>query len=262
MQSVSLKKPLTFLRSAQRRQSPQFLIAVLIAVGMLPWAVPSHAQDTPTAPAATPPHAQDTPTAPTATPPRAQDTQTVLPAVANEKFDIGVGGFYQVTNASNGNFIREDTTESYGPLVSFRQPYRPWLGYEANVGFTSFFEAYNKGVVKLKSNDTDFSVSYLLQSPVIYGIQPFLTLGGGIIYFSPTGTVTNTNSATPSHLSSQLLPEFTYGIGLNYPILAHFGARVQLRGLKYKTPDFHQLSLDTHTLRTTLEPTISVYYRF
>ena len=51
-------------------------------------------------------------------------------------------------------------------------------------------------------------------------------------------------------------------LGINYPFLAHFGARVQLRGLKYKTPDFHQLSLDTHTLRTTLEPTVSVYYRF
>jgi Outer membrane protein beta-barrel domain len=272
MQSVSLKKPLTFLRSARSRQSPQFLkrfqnfwarsglsevglflakspahgiftsytyretarIALLVAVG-LPWAVPSHAQDTQAVPVVT---------------------------QAKERFDFGVGGFYQVTNASNGNFIREDTTESYGPLVSFRQPYRPWLGYEANLGFTSFSEAYNKGVVKLKSNDTDLSVSYLLQSPLIYGFQPFLTLGGGIIYFSPTGTVTNTNTATPSHLSSQLLPEFTYGIGINYPFLAHLGARVQLRGLKYKTPDFHQFSLDTHTLRTTLEPTISVYYRF
>ncbi len=40
------------------------------------------------------------------------------------------------------------------------------------------------------------------------------------------------------------------------------GCAVQLRGLKYKTPDFHQVSLDTHTLRTTLEPTLSVYYRF
>jgi hypothetical protein len=67
---------------------------------------------------------------------------------------------------------------------------------------------------------------------------------------------------TPPHFSSQLLPEFVYGVGLNYPILSRFGARVQLRGLKYKTPDFHQESLDSHTLRTTLEPTFTVYYRF
>ena len=84
---------------------------------------------------------------------------------AKEKFDVGVGGFYQVTHASNGNFIRDDTTESGGALISFRQPWRPWLGYEANVGYTKFYEAYNKGVVKVESNVTDFSFSYLLQSP-------------------------------------------------------------------------------------------------
>ena len=91
---------------------------------------------------------------------------------AKEKFDVGVAGLYQVTNDSNGNFIREDTTESGGALVSFRQPYRPWLGYEANLGYTKFYEAYNKGVVKVESNVTDLSFSYLLQSPAIYGVQP------------------------------------------------------------------------------------------
>jgi hypothetical protein len=240
MQSVRLKKSLTFPRSAHlltsRRQYSYLLTTLLLAVVLLPWAVSAHAQDT-----------QAIPTAP----------QT------KEKFDVGVGGFYQITNASNGNFIREDTTESGGGLISFRQPYRPWLGYEANVGYTRFYEAYNKGVVKLESNVTDVSFAYLLQSPTFYGFQPFLTLGGGVIVFSPiSGTITNLNSATPTHLPSQLLPEFTYGVGLNYPMFARLGFRGQLRGLKYKTPDFHQDFLDTHTLRTTLEPTLGVYYRF
>ena len=48
---------------------------------------------------------------------QAQDTQPVVP---KEKFDVGVGGFYQITNASNGNFIRDDTTESGGALFSLR----------------------------------------------------------------------------------------------------------------------------------------------
>ena len=126
--------------------------------GMLPWAVPCLAQDTQAVPAAPQP---------------------------KEKFDVGVGGFYQVTNASNGNFLREDTTESGGFLVSFRQPYRPWLGYEANIGYTKFYEAYNKGVVKVEDNVTDISLAYLFQSPVIYGFQPFVSVGGGIIVFAP-----------------------------------------------------------------------------
>jgi hypothetical protein len=231
MQSVRLKKSLTLPRSARSRRYSSFLSALLVAMGMLPWGVPCHGQDTQTAP--------------------------------KEKFDVGVGGFYQVTNAANGNFIRDDTTESGGGLFSFRQPYRPWLGYEVNVGYTKFYEAYNKGVVKVESNVTDLSFSYLFQSPTIYGVQPYLSVGGGIIVFSPiAGTFIDLNSPTTKSLPSQLVPEFAYNFGLNYPIFSRLGVRGGLRGLKYKTPDFHQFSIDTKTLRTTLEPNITVYYRF
>jgi hypothetical protein len=223
-------------RSTWTRQFPSFLGALLIAVGMLPRAVPCLAQDTQAVPAA---------------------------PEAKERFDVGVSGLYQVTGASDGNSLRDDTTESGGALVSFRQPYRPWLGYEADLSYTKFYEAYNKGVVKVESNVTDFSFSYLLQSPVIYGVQPYLTLGGGIIVFSPiSGTLTNLNQTVPSSLPSQLLPEFTYSFGLKMPLFTRFGVNGGLRGLKYKTPDFHQVSIDTHTLRTTLQPNIGVYYRF
>jgi hypothetical protein len=240
MQSVRLKKSLTFPRLAPRsiwtRQFPSFLSALLIAVGMLPWAVPALAQDTQAVPAA---------------------------PEAKEKFDVGVAGLYQVTGAANGNFIRDDTTESGGVLVSFRQPYRPWLGYEADLSYTKFYEAYNKGVVKVESNVTDLSFSYLLQSPVVFGVQPYLTLGGGIILFSPiSGTLTNLNQTVPSSLPSQLLPEFTYSFGLKFPLFNRFGVNGGLRGLKYKTPDFHQVPIDTRTLRTTLQPNLGVYYRF
>jgi hypothetical protein len=240
MQSVRLKKSLTFPRLAPRstwtRQFPSFLGVLLIAMGILPWAVPCRAQDTQAVPAA---------------------------PEAKERFDVGAAGLYQVTNASNGNSIREDTTESGGVLISFRQPYRPWLGYEADLSYTKFYEAYNKGVVKVESNVTDFSFSYLLQSPVIYGVQPYLTLGGGIIVFSPiSGTLTNLNQTVPSSLPSQLLPEFTYSLGLKMPLFSRFGVNGGLRGLKYKTPDFHQVPIDTRTLRTTLQPNIGVYYRF
>jgi hypothetical protein len=205
-----------------------------VAVSLFPWAVPCHAQDTQTAPE------------------------------SKERFDIGVSGFYQSTNAANGNFIRDDTTESGGALISFRRPWRPWMGWEANVGYTKFFEAYNKGVVKVQSNVTDVSFSYLFQSPTYHGVQAYLSLGGGIIVFSPiAGTITNLNGpATTGKLASQLLPEFAYNFGLNYPLFKRFGVRGGLRGIKYKTPDFHQFSIDTKTLRTTLEPNLGVYYRF
>jgi hypothetical protein len=232
MQSVRLKKSF-FPRSARCRQYSYLLNPLLLAVGLLSWVGSCTAQTLPSAP----------------------DT--------SKKYDVGVGGFYQVTGASNGNFIRNDTTESGGALISFRRPWRPWAGYEVNLGYTKFYEAYNKGIVKVESNVTDLSLSYLLQSPPIFGVQPYLSLGGGIIYFSPiSGTVTNLTTPTATHFSGQLVPEFTYNFGLNYPIFSRLGVRGGLRGLKYKTPDFHQFAIDTKTLRTTLEPNISVYYRF
>jgi hypothetical protein len=233
MQSVRLKKSLTFPRSARCRQYSYLLNPLLLAIGMLSWVVSCSAQTLPSAPD------------------------------SREKYDVGVGGFYQVTGASNGNFIRDDTTESGGALISFRRPWRPWAGYEANLGYTKFYEAYNKGIVKVESNVTDISLSYLFQSPTIYGVQPYLSVGGGIIYFSPIdGTITNLNTPTTTHFSGQLVPEFTYNFGLNYPIFSRLGVRGGLRGLKYKTPDFHQFAIDTKTLRTTLEPNLGVYYRF
>jgi hypothetical protein len=234
MQSVRLKKSFT-LPFLSYRHSSFIFHAVLLVAGTLALTSPSHAQDT--------------------------STMQVAPA-AKEKFDVGVGGFYQITNASNGGSIREDTTSSGGALISFRQPFRPWFGYEANFGYTKFYESYNKNTVKLQNNVTDVTLAYLLQGGSIAGFQPFFSIGGGVIIFSPvSGTVTSLNT-TPTALPVQLLPEFTYTFGLNYPLFKRIGLRGQIRGLDYKTPSFHQDTLNTHTLRNTLEPTLSVYYRF
>ena len=111
MQSVRLKNCSFFPRSAQGQRSYRFLGLLLVIVGFSSLALSCHAQ--------------------------VVDTASTV-AATKEKFDVGVGGFYQITNASNGNNIREDTTSSGGGLVSFRQPYKPWLGYEANVGYTKF----------------------------------------------------------------------------------------------------------------------------
>jgi hypothetical protein len=188
--------------------------------------------------------------------------QTTVPPAPQTRFDVGVGGFYQVTQATNGNFIRNDTTESGGVLFSVRQPYKPWLGWEANVGYTKFYDSYNKNTVKLESNVTDFSISYLFQSPTVWNVQPYASVGGGVIVFSPIqGSVTNLLTSQTS-LPSQLVPEFVYNIGLQVPVFSRFGVRGGLRGLINKTPDYHQDYLNTQRLRTTFEPNITIYYRF
>lgn len=173
------------------------------------------------------------------------------------RYDGALSGFAQITGATNGNSIREDTSESLGGLASFRQPYRPWLGYEVNYGFTRFSEYYNKGVTAVQNNVQQFSAAYLFQSPkpMSYHLEPFATIGFGVLIFSPT-------HVTNASVSTQLLPAFVYSIGVNRPVTARWGVRVQFRGLHYKTPHYNQLLLDTYRLRTTMEPTVGVYYRF
>lgn len=192
---------------------------------------------------------------------RAQAAQSIPSAPTPQdvhRFDVGLSGFGQVSAASNGNFVREDTTESLGGIASFRQPYRPWAGYEINYGYTRFSESYNKAAIaKVQNNVHEFTAAYLLQTrTTYYGFQPFLTVGTGLIMFQPT-------SKGGSGRSTQVLPLFVYSVGLNRPMLSNrFGIRVQYLALEYKTPNFNEVLLDSHTLRTTMEPSIGAYYRF
>lgn len=173
------------------------------------------------------------------------------------RYNGALSGFAQITGATNGNSIREDTSESLGGLASFRQPYRPWLGYEVNYGFTRFSEFYGKGVTTVQDNVHEFSAAYLAQfpTPVFFRLEPFATAGFGVMLFSPV-------QGAKVGVSTQLLPAFVYSIGVDRAITERLGIRVQFRGLHYKTPNFNQLRLDTYRLRTTMEPTVGVYYRF
>lgn len=174
----------------------------------------------------------------------------------SRKYDGALNVFAQISHSANGNSIRVDTTESIGGLASFRQPYRPWLGYEIDYGFTRYSESYNKTLGGRVTNDShEITGAYLIQMrQPYYGLQAFATIGLGLMAFQPS----------PSHgYPTQLLPAFVYSLGVNHLVLSdHIGIRVQYRALKYKTPNFNQVLLDSHTLRTTMEPSIGVYYRF
>ena len=176
----------------------------------------------------------------------------------SRRFDAALSGFGQVSTNSDGNFIRVDTTESIGGLASFRQPYRSWAGYEINYGYTKFSESYNKALLtRVQDNVHEISAAYLLQSPTgYYGFQGFITVGTGMMIISPT-------SAGGKGYSSQLLPLFVYSVGINHLVMSdHIGIRVQYRAEVYKTPNFNNVLLDSHTLRTTMDPTIGAYFRF
>jgi opacity protein-like surface antigen len=222
-----LNKLMSFRRSAGMRPSYFFLTSLLLLSSALLSPLTAPAQETQSAPANT------------------------------LSYDVALSGFGQVTGASNGNNIVEDTSESMGGLLSFRGTHKPLLGFEANYDFTRYSEFYNKGLRgSVQNNVHELTLNYMVEAHTAYGFQLFATIGGGIMVFDPTSKGGNGKPA-------QLLPAFDYGLGLNHNVLSdHIGIRVQYRYVKYKTPNFHEFFLDTQTLRRTMEPSIGVYYRF
>ena len=175
--------------------------------------------------------------------------------------DVAVSVFAQYTNVTNGNFIRQDTTSSGGGMISYRQSARWWAGYEVNFGQTKYSESYQKAEYRVNHNSSEITAAYLLKSPVYRGVRAFLTVGAGAMIFSPS-SYGGPIALTPNKPVTQAVPMFVYSLGVEHQFNEHFGVRLQYRGDEYKAPNFKQVSLNTHSLRTTSEPAVGIYYRF
>ena len=175
--------------------------------------------------------------------------------------DVAIAGFAQDTNRTIGNNIRNGTTTSGGGMVSFRQSPRWWAGYEVNYGYTKFTDAYYNNIYRVKHNTNELTVAYLLKSPAYRGYRIFGSLGTGIMSLSPTqyGGAVELLVGKPA---TQTVPVFVDSIGVEKNVTEHFGLRVQYRSVEYKDPDFKQVILNTHKLRTSAEPALGIYYRF
>ncbi|HTZ58723.1 MAG TPA: hypothetical protein VMB49_11520 [Acidobacteriaceae bacterium] len=176
--------------------------------------------------------------------------------IKNLEGSINVLG--QFTGNSSGNGVSDSPTNSMGGLVSVRQSFHPWLGYEINYSYTRFSERYNVLPFAVQDNVHEASGAYLLQGPTIplLGLQPFGAVGVGGLIFLPT-------TVGGQRYNQQWRVPLLYELGVNYPILtSHLGLRFQYRGLVYKTPDFGSSQLTTNARRQTSEPTVGAYLRF
>jgi opacity protein-like surface antigen len=181
------------------------------------------------------------------------------PASADEKRDVALSGFAEITRNVNGNFILQKASVSGGGLFSFRQSAKPFVGYELNYGYTRFTDTYTFSNDTISHGMSELSAAYLIQAPTYNGIQAFGTLGVGLVIQTPSSTIT----ASGQRPSTATSPAFVFGVGINVPnMFGKLGLRIQYRGVRTKSPDFGVLSLDTHRLRTTQEPAVGVYYRF
>lgn len=173
-----------------------------------------------------------------------------------KNFDVSINVFGQSTGNSSGNGIQDSPSESMGGLVTFRQSFKPWLGYEVNYSYTRFSEFYTGQHFGVQDNVHEATGAYLVQAPKLLGLQPFATAGTGYLLFLPT-----TVGGQHNHQQGRL--PLLYELGVNYPILTdHFGARFEYRGLAYKTPDFNEPDLTTNSRRQTSELALGLYAHF
>ncbi len=131
-----------------------------------------------------------------------------------KNFDGAVNVFGQFSGTSNGNGVQDKPTDSLGALGTFRQSFKPWLGYEVNYGYTRFAERYAvlPFGVQVQNNLHEVSVAYLVQGPSFLGFQPFGAVGTAALIFLPT-------SVGGQRYTQQTRVPLLYEFGVNYPIL-------------------------------------------
>lgn len=194
---------------------------------------------------------------------------------------ISLGGFGQFTKSliysSSSSTGVENITSSAGVLGTFRQSFRPWLGYSVNMGYTrvdaqafstSYF-AYPGGAIPSSSHfhipahSYELSLSHIAQAHLGPKLTGFTEIGAGMLAFLPVHRGANA-------LSYQDAPFFPppvtfrplgiFSAGVEYHFNPQWGLRGQFRGQMYKHPDFG--GLQAKDLIFTAQPTVSLTYTF
>lgn len=172
--------------------------------------------------------------------------------------DLAVGGTGQFTTAitSQSQLNHQWATESAGFLLSFREHALPFAGLELNYQYSSLSERFASSTgLPLANIPVAFhegTAAYLFH-PHFRHLQPFVGLGGGVIFFNPS------RSTLLSQYRATGLAEFGFDIPTRNP---HLGFRMQGRSLLYRAPNFRNASLSSSRWVSTEEPSASVYFRF
>ncbi len=204
-----------------------------------------------------------------------------------EGMDVSLGVFGQLTDTRTPTTVEQvqiatsttqktqGTSPSAGVLGTLHQSFRPWLGYNVNLGYTRFSENYSYGSALVPSNNStvlpsasfsqgtigtnmyELTIAYVVDGPRNKRFSTFGQFGGGGLFFLPT------QSNSPA--SQQTRPTMVFGVGMNYKLTNHLDVRAEYRGLFYKGPDFayYVYNFPTTKLFTvTNTPAVSLVYRF
>ncbi|QHN02945.1 hypothetical protein FTO74_05845 [Granulicella sp. WH15] len=199
-----------------------------------------------------------------------------IPHIEHPKYhvetSVSVGSMAQLSadrvSDTKTDLMTQSLSPSAGVFATFRQSFKPWLGYSVNFGYTHSTYRYTDTVLA-PTNSTgttsntlipahmyEVSVSYIAQKHLTNRLTAFGEAGGGTVAFAAN----NIGGYLPRR-SNTFLPEVIAGFGVDYRLPHGLGLRAQYRGLfiRYPYPDY-DLSIRLKTIVS--EPTLSLTYTF
>jgi hypothetical protein len=158
-------------------------------------------------------------------------------------------------------------------LGTFRQSFRPWLGYSINMGYSRTTQhnltstvSYPQGSATLlrfdiPANMYELSASYVAQKRVTPKLTGFVDIGAGMVSFLPIHRGADAANYVPNN-NRALVPPVTFrpagvgGFGVDYHLTRHLGLRAEYRALVYKYADYG-INLPK-AVTVSSEPTVSL----
>jgi hypothetical protein len=169
----------------------------------------------------------------------------------------GVSGT-NTLNPPNEQMITQDGSTTVGVLGTIRYTKSPLIGLEGNYSFARYtenFSAYIIGGAQTRVNE--YSLGWVFHLHNFFTTQPFVSVGAGTTGFHPT-------AGGGQGLPFQYRATYYYNVGLDKALFRsqHFGARLAMRQVFFKAPDFGQNYLTIDKQTNTLEPSLGFYLKF
>jgi hypothetical protein len=199
--------------------------------------------------------------------------QTTTVSRQLSRMDLGISGAGEFNKEVSGPILptgapnyKVMTTQygsnTFGALATIRYVAKPYVGVEFNYGWARYTENYEPGpngasVFQIQTTANEYSLGWIIMPPhPIFGLQPFLSAGGGSTEFKPTG-------GGGQEEPKQARATYYYNVGLQKEFVdSHFGLRVSFRQNFLLAPDYGQnyLTILQHT--STTQPTAGFFLRF
>ncbi len=184
---------------------------------------------------------------------------------------VSVGSMAQLTATRIQDTTTSLTTESFAPsagvFATFRQSFKPWLGFSVNLGYTHPTYRYTVSAPAASAGENIKCVSdgaYVRGQRFLHRAKSISLNNSPYLVKPAAGTIAfaaKNNGGYLPNRSNAFRPEGIAGFGVDYRLTHGLGLRAQYRGLfiRYPYPD-DDLSPRLKTIIS--EPTLSLTYTF